>query len=208
MKFLDRLKERRKIAGLTQKEVAHFIGFSKMAVSRWEQGHSIPNGKPLAELAKLLNCTPEYLLNGYSDQKCSGVVMVDFYNSVSASAGNGYMNDDGDVIQIPISKSVIDKQSNQKSVCCIRVSGNSMEPVLGNGSIIALNPYKKIINDGMMYVIRQSDLLRVKILIETPNEIIIRSYNKEFDDEIYKKDSLDDFEVIGQVFWYSSCIKI
>ena len=208
MKFLDRLKERRKIAGLTQKEVAHFIGISKMAVSRWEQGHSIPNGKPLAELAKLLNCTPEYLLNGDSGQKCSGVVMVDFYNSVSASAGNGYMNDDGDVIQIPISKSVIDKQSNQESVCCIRVSGNSMEPVLGNGSIIALNPDKKIINDGMMYVIRQSDLLRVKILIETPNEIIIRSYNKEFDDEIYKKDSLDDFEVIGQVFWYSSCIKI
>ena len=208
MKFSNRLKERRKIAGLTQKSVGDFIGISKMAVSRWELGYSIPRGKALADLAQLLDCTPKYLLNGDGEHKYAGVAMIDFYNSVSASAGNGYMNNDEDVIQIPILQSVIDQQSNKESVCCIRVSGNSMEPVLGSGSVIALNPHKKIISDGMMYVIRQGDLLRVKILIETPNDIIIRSYNRDFDDEIYSKNSLEDFEIIGQVFWYSSSLNV
>lgn len=207
MKFLNRLKNKRKILGLTQKDIAEGLGVSKVAVSRWELGHSIPNGNILSQLAVLLDSDAEYLLNGDS-YKCKDVAMVDFYKSVSASAGNGYMNDAELSMKIPIPQSVIDNQIHKESVCCIKVSGNSMEPVLGHDSVIALNPHKKIIQDGMMYVIRQKDLLRVKVLVETPNDIIIRSYNCNFPDEIYKKDVLEDFEVIGQVFWYSSSLNI
>ncbi|PSU43033.1 phage repressor protein [Photobacterium frigidiphilum] len=207
MKFADRLKSKRKLRGLTQKMIAEAIGVSKVAVSRWELGHSVPTGDTLNSLAKYISCDPEWLLSGRQSE-CRDVVMVRYCYDIKAAAGNGYMNDSDEQELMPIPKAVIDKQTNKKSVCCIKVSGNSMEPVLSNGSVIALNPHKQIVHDGMMYVIRQGDLLRVKILIETPNEIIIRSYNKDFCDEIYKKNEGSDFEVIGQVFWYSSCINI
>ncbi|MGF1805346.1 helix-turn-helix domain-containing protein [Aliivibrio sifiae] len=207
MKFSNRLKNRRKILGLTQKNIAEGIGVSKVAVSRWELGYSIPDGVVLNKLGELLDYDVEYLLSGNED-KCKDVTMVDFYNSVSASAGNGYMNDSECYMKIPIPKNIVDNQVNKESVCCIKVSGNSMEPVLGHNSVIALNPNKKLIQDGMMYVIRQKELLRVKILVETPNEVIIKSYNSNFPDEIYNKDSLDDFDIIGQVFWYSSALNI
>ena len=207
MKFLNRLKIKRKILGLTQKNIADALGITKVAVSRWELGHSIPNGLTLNKLAVLLGTDAEYLLNG-DKHKCKDVEMIDFYESVLASAGNGFMNHTERAMKIPIPQSVINNQTNKESVCCIRVSGNSMEPVLGHDSVIALNPHKKIIQDGMMYVIRQKELLRVKILVETPDEIIIKSYNSNFHDEVYKKESLDDFEIVGQVFWYSSSLNV
>ena len=207
MKFLNRLKVKRKTLGLTQKNVADKLGVSKVAVSRWELGHSIPSGLILNDLAVLLGVDVEYLLNG-EDDRCKDVAMIDFYESVAASAGNGFTNDAESSTKIPIPQSVINKQENKESVCCIRVSGRSMEPVLGHNSIIALNPQKKVIRDGMMYVIRQKELLRVKILVETPFNIIVKSYNSDFNDEVYSKESLIDFEIIGQVFWCSSTFNI
>ena len=198
---------KRKILGLTQKDIAEALELSKVAVSRWELGHSIPSGLILNKLAVLLDTEVEYLLNG-DERKCKDVAMIDFYESVLASAGNGFMNHAERAMKIPIPQEVIDNQTNKDSVCCIRVSGCSMQPVLGHNSIIALNPHKKIIQDGMMYVIRQNELLRVKILVETPNEIMIKSYNNNFHDEVYKKESSDDFEIVGQVFWYSSSLNI
>lgn len=211
MKFLERLKIQRKLKGLTQKVIADKIGVSKVAVSRWELGYSIPSGDILINLSDVLNCPAEWLLNGIeqNNSRFEEVVMVDYYEDVVAEGGNGYINkEENKIPQVPILKSIIDKQLNKESVCCIAVSGTSMEPVLFTGSVIALNPYKTKIHDGMMYVIRQNDLLRVKVLINTPNAIIVRSYNKEFSDEIYLKESEPDIAVIGQVFWFSSTLNI
>ncbi|MCG9660102.1 XRE family transcriptional regulator [Vibrio mediterranei] len=205
MKFSERLKFQRKIKGFTQKDVAEHVGVSKVAVSRWELGHSSPSGNILEDVSRFLDTTSGWLLNGDGFNEVS---MIKFYSNVEASAGNGFMNSNEDSELVPIPKKVIDAQQSKESVCCIRVTGNSMEPVLLNGSIIALNPTAKVIKDGMMYVIRQGDLLRVKILIETPDKLIIRSYNKEFKDEVYTKSEISDLEVIGQVFWYSSHINL
>ncbi|MEK1975951.1 S24 family peptidase [Vibrio parahaemolyticus] len=205
MKFSDRLKQQRKLKGITQKAIATFVGVSNVAVSRWELGHSTPAGEALSKLADILECSSEWLLNG---NQFDEVAMVDFFADISAAAGNGNFNYHETSEKTPIPKWIVDQQPCNKNVCCIRVAGNSMEPVLKNGSIIALNPCMKTIKDGMMYVIRQDDLLRVKILIETPDGLIVRSYNRDFADEIYPKGAENNVEIIGQVFWHSSYIHI
>ncbi|ALR95787.1 S24 family peptidase [Vibrio alginolyticus] len=205
MKFSDRLKQQRKLKGITQKAIATLVGVSNVAVSRWELGHSIPAGEALSKLADILECSSEWLLNG---NQFDEVAMVDFFSDISAAAGNGNYNYHEVSEKTPIPKWIVDQQPCSNKVCCIRVTGNSMEPVLKNGSIIALNPCMKTIKDGMMYVIRQDDLLRVKILIETPDSLIVRSYNRDFSDEIYPKSGENNVEIIGQVFWHSSYIHI
>ncbi|MGD1336081.1 XRE family transcriptional regulator [Vibrio harveyi] len=209
MKFADRVRLRRKIKGLTQKDVADALGITKVAVSRWELGYNIASGDKLTALAEFLDTTSEYLLDGDNDV-LADVAMIDFYPDVNAEGGGGVPNFSEKFSKTPIPKWIVERQSCQDKICCIRVTGNSMEPVLVNGSVIALNPCVKTIKDGMMYVIRQGDLLRVKILIETPNSLIVRSYNSAaFPDEVYdKKNEASRIEIIGQVFWYSTHIHI
>ena len=56
----------RKAAGMTQKELAEKLNISFQAVSKWENGDSLPDTSILLELCDVLNTTADKLLNGGS----------------------------------------------------------------------------------------------------------------------------------------------
>lgn len=58
------LKEARKRAGLTAKDVALSLGVTFQNVYNWENGSYLPPAKRLPELAKLYGCTVDELLGG------------------------------------------------------------------------------------------------------------------------------------------------
>ena len=60
------IKERRKIVGLTEKELADKIGVTDKAVSKWETGRGIPDISILEVLAKELNSSIIEILKGES----------------------------------------------------------------------------------------------------------------------------------------------
>lgn len=59
---MNPLKAARKAAGLTQVEVAEYIGISQPQYSAWENGRSKIDNVSLSRLATLLNVTADYLL--------------------------------------------------------------------------------------------------------------------------------------------------
>jgi transcriptional regulator with XRE-family HTH domain len=56
------LKTLRLIVGLTQEQVAEFVGVTQGTVSAWENGYHLPGIYKIALLAGLYNCTVEQLL--------------------------------------------------------------------------------------------------------------------------------------------------
>lgn len=63
MKIGDRIRERRKILGLTQKELARKVKVSSQVVSNWERGYTDPDHDDIARLAEALETSSDYLLN-------------------------------------------------------------------------------------------------------------------------------------------------
>lgn len=63
-----RLKEARRKAGLTAKDVALALGVTFQNVYNWESGSYLPPTKRLPELAKLYGCTVDDLLAGQVEQ--------------------------------------------------------------------------------------------------------------------------------------------
>ena len=59
-----RLKEVRKAAGLTQREVAAYVGVNQNTYSYWENGKTKIDSESIAKLAKLFNVSIDYLLDG------------------------------------------------------------------------------------------------------------------------------------------------
>ncbi len=57
-----RLKEARKSAGLTQKEVAAVVGVNQNTYSYWENGKTRIDSESLAKLSKLFGVTTDFLL--------------------------------------------------------------------------------------------------------------------------------------------------
>ena len=64
--FIARL---RKDKGLTQSALAEKLGLSNKAVSKWENGDSMPDIATLPELAKCLGVTVDELLNGEKSEQ-------------------------------------------------------------------------------------------------------------------------------------------
>lgn len=58
-----RLKEARKSAGLTQKEVATVVGVNQNTYSYWENGKTKIDSESLAKLSELFGVTTDFLLD-------------------------------------------------------------------------------------------------------------------------------------------------
>lgn len=131
-------------------------------------------------------------------------VQVPFYKEVAFKAGNGCCEmEDYNGYTLGFSKATLYRSGvSSKDVVCVSVSGNSMEPVLPEGTTIGIDLTKTAITDGKIYAIKHDDLFRVKLLYRLPGQKLkLKSYNDaEYPEEIV---DASDVSVMGLVFWWS-----
>ncbi|ABE56544.1 transciptional regulator [Shewanella denitrificans OS217] len=223
----ERIKQRRKELGLTQPSIAKTIGLTKATISLWESGSTSPKGENLHALAKALRCAPEFLLFGNDSIKpepnaewAGGFetwgsnsplgddeVEIPFYMEVELAAGDGIIDcREYQGPKLRFAKSTLKRQGvTSDHAACVKVNGNSMEPVLPNGSTVGVDTAHTDIVDGKMYAINHDGMLRVKMLYKLPGGgLRLRSYNlDEYPDERLDAEELKQVKVIGKVFWYS-----
>lgn len=60
--FSERLRELRKSAGITQRQIAARLNISQQSYARYESGTGEPNLETLAKIAKIFDVTADYLL--------------------------------------------------------------------------------------------------------------------------------------------------
>jgi len=229
-----RLAQAREQKGLNQSELARALGLSPQAVQNWESGKSSPRGSRLAEVASMLGVTAEHLITGrilenaHREVKATPPYTFNYWN-------NKAFQDEGDVI-IPFLEEVelLPRRNGATVVAerprglrfsravlhsrhvlpddalCFTVHGNSMEPLLPDGSTVAIDKGNTNIIDGKLYAINHDYLLRVKILYRMPGGgLRMRSYNSaEHPDEEYTSTEIREqsIEILGRVFWYSVVI--
>ena len=71
--FAERFEQLRQDRGYTQQKIAEKLGVTPQAVSKWENGTSLPDAEMIRFIAQLLDCTTDYLLN----HQASGISQYD-----------------------------------------------------------------------------------------------------------------------------------
>lgn len=64
MNMADRIQSLRKSKGVSQEELAHYIGVSRQAVSKWESEQSGPDLENIIAISEYFQVTTDYLLKG------------------------------------------------------------------------------------------------------------------------------------------------
>lgn len=131
-------------------------------------------------------------------------VEVPFLREVELAAGSGktYIEETSRW-KLRFGKYTLRRKGVQpENAVCVVVRGNSMEPILPDGSTVGVDRGATNIVDGKVYALKDDGMLRVKTLYRLPGGMVrLRSYNRdEYSDE---DRSLDTIEVIGRVFWSS-----
>ncbi len=137
----DRIKAQRKALGLTQKQVAKFVGVSAVAVTQWEQGTNTP--KPMVLLAKVLKCSVMWLEFGKGDILPSNVEPVFVINNNEYPVISWVQAGEWSPIEIT---NIADAKTYRCPVKCsehtfiLKVIGISMLPKFTEGSLIFVDP--------------------------------------------------------------------
>ena len=131
-------------------------------------------------------------------------VEIPFYKSIELAAGNGRcVNQDYNGFKLRFSKATLRRYgADPKYAAAFPVSGDSMAPIIPNGSTVTIDRNHTKIIDGGIYVIEQDELFRVKLLYRQPGgKLSIRSYNSvEFPDETA---DIDTVKIVGRVINWS-----
>lgn len=134
-------------------------------------------------------------------------VALPFLKEIELSAGSGRTSVEvASNRRLRFGKHSLRSQNVQaENAVAVTVCGNSMEPVMPDGTTVAVNRADTRIVDGKTYALDHGGQLRVKLLYRLPGGgIRVRSHNRdEHPDEDYTDDQVrsQDITVIGRVFW-------
>lgn len=213
----DRLKASMTRAGKTQNDVANAVGISQAAVQKITSGKSKTSSK-IKEIADFLGVNRMWLefgeqadqvMGGFDvwsgDELSSDDVDVPFLKETELAAGNGLVpNQDYNGFKLKFARSTLRRLGvDPSNAVCVTVKGDSMEPVLKDGSTVGVDTGRKNIVDGKMYAVSIRGLLKIKVLAQVSSKTVrVKSYNSsEYPDEDV---DIEDIVVEGWVFWSAS----
>lgn len=212
---------------MTQETLAHDCGWrGQSAVSQYTNARIPLNLDALVKLSAALNVAPERISPRLASRlpraasnlelfepagvmegpPTTGEVDVPYYREVELAAGSGaceVIENHGVTKRLPM-RALEQSGVAVENAACATVRGDSMVPVLPDGTCIGIDRGSVEIVDGEIYAIDHDGMLRVKYLYRMPlGRVRIASENSdEYPDEIVSGDDLQFLRIIGRVFWF------
>ncbi len=203
-KLGENIRKLRNSRGITQQKLAEIMGASNYTtVSKWESGSNSPRGGDLVKLSELFNVSVDELL-GLSDsiniQKNKQYNLFPTY----ISAGLPFSVDGiSQAEKISIPDSVMGKWAGNKDIFITHISGDSMDRVMNDGSMIAVKPITlDEIKNGDMVVFSNEHEYSVKYFRRVDDKLIFSpaSNNDAHYEQHYSID--DNITIHGKVVMY------
>ena len=228
----NRVKQARKLKGLSQERLGELVGLTQAAVGALEKRDSEHSSKAF-QLAEVLGVSPAWLISGKGamlDRPERGGDELEFFGHMDAWDSNTPL--DEDEVELPLFREVelaagggatqvVENQGAKlrfakstlsrarvpaEAAACAFVRGNSMEPVMPDGTCVGVNTADKDIKDGEIYAIDHGGLLRVKYLHRRPGggiKIVSQNSSEHPVEEVTAEAMASSVRVIGRVFWWS-----
>lgn len=91
---MNRIKELREKAGLSQRELAEKLGVSKQAVSDYENGKTAPSVKTIELIANIFHVKPDYIAEWFDDSNSNDGITITLTNGTVITDDKDYDNID------------------------------------------------------------------------------------------------------------------
>ncbi len=199
MMFWDRFEKALKDNNITASELSRNLGLASSVIYAWKMRNSVPRADIAVQVAKELNTTVEYLIDGTEteiiDGKTKNTFLVPVLNQ-ELSAGKGDILPEEDFIQALVKLPAFLREYGE-NLAGLYVHGDSMEPTLKNGDLVICNSLGWDNEEGL-YAVRFNGNGYVKRIQVGAGKIIISSDNPKYK-PIEEPIESENFEVIGKV---------
>lgn len=204
----EKIKARRLKLGLSLEDVAKELGVNKTTVMRYESKsiEKMPIDV-IPPLAKILKCSPEYLM-GWEEENLTEVKIefddyfpLHYSTNLSAGTLDELLDSEPDaVVYVPITF-----QMKRNRLHAFKVNGTSMNNVIPDGSIVVTESVTALdsLKDGTIVVAWVNGTATVKRLYASEHQITLMpdSTDKSHQPILIDTD-INTVSVIGRVIWH------
>ena len=202
MTLPEKIKQARKKAGLSQKELAEKLNMNLRTYGSYERGERDVSTAVLLKLCKVLNISSDYLLGRKEPVESNvgtvlpneNIRMIPVYESVSA--GFGAYADDCIVDYMPL---YIENDEEAENTMCLTVEGNSMYPKIEDGDKIQVLRQDWAENGQVVVALIDGEDGVVKKLEYDDDSITLVSFNPEYAPRVFKGEERDRIRILGVV---------
>lgn len=196
------IHDRRTLLGLTLEEVGNIVGVSKSTVKKWESG-DISNMRrdKIALLAQALQISPVALITGDIDSQSeitllspTNVYMRPIYDS--AAAGFNVLAQDTIIGYAP---TYISTSSEQEKYIWVNVVGDSMSPLIDDGSRILLKKQESVDSGQIAVALIDDEEAVVKKVKYGDNWIELISINPYYPPRRFENGDMNRVKILGLV---------
>lgn len=197
------INQRRTELKLTLEQVGQAVGVGKSTVKKWEDGYiSNMRRDKIALLAKVLKMNPVSFITGEfkeeEDQAIplpqTNVFMRPVYDSISA--GFGVIAQDVPVDYMP---TYITCPSEQDKYIWINVHGDSMSPLIDDGSKILVKKQSSVDSGQIAAVLVDDEEAVVKKVLYNDNTVELHSVNPYYPPRVFKNHDIARVQILGLV---------
>lgn len=197
------INQRRTELKLTLEQVGQAVGVGKSTVKKWEDGYiSNMRRDKIALLAKVLKMNPVSFITGEfkeeEDQAIplpqTNVFMRPVYDSISA--GFGVIAQDVPVDYMP---TYITCPSEQDKYIWINVHGDSMSPLIDDGSKILVKKQSSVDSGQIAAVLVDDEEAVVKKILYNDNTVELHSVNPYYPPRVFKNNDVTRVQILGLV---------
>ena len=192
---MNNLKAARKKKGLTQIEVAKYIGLTQGAYSAWENGHVKIDSQSLARLAELFGVSMHYLLGEDEDAVLPKAFRIPVLGEVAAG------------LPMMAEENIVDYEEIDPAMAAsgelfgLRIKGSSMEPRIKEGDVVIVRKQEDVDTGDVAVVLVNGDSATVKRIKKETSGITLIPNNPAYDPKYYSNEDIQRLpvKIIGKV---------
>lgn len=200
--FSENLKNARKKAGYSQKELANLLYVSQQAVAKWEVGSATPSPEMLSKIAEVLNVSADFIIgreegpfDSILGKPSPGAVRIPVLGRVAAGTPLYTAEEIIDWEEIP------EAMAHGHEFFALKIKGQSMEPQICNGDVVIVRRQQSCDNGSVAIVLVDGDEATCKRVKFTNQGISLVSANPAYEPMFYTNKEIADLpiEILGVV---------
>ena len=199
--FAQRLKELRRLRGVSQSALSQALGLSQQAVGKWETGRSTPDPQTLAALSAYFQVSTDYLL-GCGPQSAAVTADAKVYHPTAE-----YPIPVVGTVRAGFGALAFEEDYGTEYACVkdpdsyfyLIVKGDSMEPRISDGDLALVHRQPTLENGELGIVVYGEGSGTLKKFIRRGNAVILQPFNPAYQAEIIMGEDLQDLYIAGKV---------
>lgn len=179
--FGDKIKEARKKAKMTQRQLADQLGIKNTSISNWEKNVSRPDPDMIALLCGVLGIEPGFLFSAGPESE-QETIPAGFQSMPSMEAvplvgriacGTPILAEENieEFVSIP---------ARWKATFTLICHGSSMEPKIKDGDLVAIRS-QPTVDNGQVAAVRIGNEATLKKIFQYPDRLELRPINPDYD---------------------------